>query len=283
MLIKTSDNNLIKSLFKNFPLPQVNSHKGQNGKILVIGGSSLFHSASLWSAEVASHFVDMVHYSSTKENNEIFMSIKTKFRGGMVVKQEDLDEYVLEDDVVLAGTGMVRDGDEGKFTCELTKRLINNFPKKKFVFDAGSLQTMDKEWLLELKTPAIITPHQKEFAKLFGINIIDFSLEKKEQIVLETAEKFKTIILLKAVNDIISDGKKTYVVKGGNAGLTKGGTGDVLAALSASFYCKNNPLDAAVFASILLKKSSEVLYKTKGYWYNVGDIIDKLPEVLKSL
>ena len=44
--------------------PGKDSHKGQNGKLLVIGGSNLFHSASMWSLEVASRIVDMVFYSS---------------------------------------------------------------------------------------------------------------------------------------------------------------------------------------------------------------------------
>jgi len=283
MIIKTSDINSIKSLFKKLTLPQPNSHKGQNGKILVIGGSSLFHSASLWAAEVASHFADMVHYSSTVENEKIFLSLKKKFHNGMVIPQNKLMDYVKEDDVILVGPGMMREGEEGKYTYNLTKSLIEKFPDKKFVFDAGVLQMIETVWLKDLKQKAIITPHQKEFEKLFGINISIMTIKDKEKIVEAKAKEFKTVILLKAIVDIISDGKKTIVIEGGNAGLTKGGTGDVLASLSASFYLNNNCFDSAVFASILLKKTSEVLYKTKGYWYNVSDIIDKLPNVLMSL
>ncbi|MFH0979741.1 MAG: ADP/ATP-dependent (S)-NAD(P)H-hydrate dehydratase, partial [Candidatus Roizmanbacteria bacterium] len=196
MIIKISDINSIKSLFKKFTLPQPNSHKGQNGKILIIGGSSLFHSASLWAAEVCSHFTDMVHYSSTKENEEIFLNLKKKFRNGIIVPQKELKHYVLEDDVVLLGPGMVRDGKEGKYTYELTKKLIEEFPDKRFVFDAGALQMMEKDWLLKLKTPAIITPHQKEFEKLFGVSMLDKSQGEKENIVKEIAKKYKTVILL---------------------------------------------------------------------------------------
>jgi len=283
MIIKTIDNILIKKIFNKFSLPKTKSHKGQNGKILIIGGSTLFHAAPLWAAEVASNFTDMVHFASTYENNEIFLSVKKKFRNGIVVSQKNLLDYVKEDDVVLLGTGMVRDGDEAEYTKRLTKQLIVDYPQKRFVFDAGALQTMNKELLLTLKEPPVLTPHQKEFSKLFGINIIDFSQEKKEEMVLDMAKKYKSTILLKAVDDIISDGQKVYIVKGGNAGLTKGGTGDILASLVASFYCKNQSLDSAIFASTLLKKTAEVLHKSKGYWYNVSDIINKLPEVLKDI
>src|SRR3989338_8813397 len=100
MLIKTSSLNSIKPFLKSIHLPQPNSHKGQNGRILVIGGSTLFHSASLWAAEIASHFVDMVHYASTVENNEIFLSLKKKFRNGIVVPKKDISLYAKEDDAI---------------------------------------------------------------------------------------------------------------------------------------------------------------------------------------
>jgi len=309
MYIKTSDNKIIKTIVSKINTPKFNSHKGQNGRVLVIGGSSLFHSASLWAAEVASHFVDIVHYSSTKENEEVFLSLKKKFRNGIIVPQKHLTDYVREDDAVLVGPGMVRARsltfnvkprtrtssvqgrrstfsdilkitNEAEYTYFLTKYLIENFPNKKFVFDAGALQMMDKDWLRNLKTPAIITPHQGEFEDLFKMPIKDKKLEEKVKIVQETAEKYKTVILLKAVVDIISDGRKNYVVEGGNAGLTKGGTGDVLAGLALSFYAKNEPLLSAVLASSVLKKAADGLFLKKGYWYNIFDLIEKIPEVL---
>ncbi len=296
MLIKTSDTNRIKSIFSKINLPQPNSHKGQNGRVLIIGGSSLFHSASLWAAEVASHFVDMVHYSSTKENEEIFLSLKKKFHNGIIVPQEKLMEYVKEDDAILVGSGMVRQDqksnikyqndilkikNEAEYTRELTFYLINNFSEKQFVFDAGALQMMDKEWLLKLKTPAIITPHQKEFEKLFGQPILNLTIEEKTKMVEEAAKKYKAIILLKAVVDIISDGKQTYVVEGGNAGLTKGGTGDILAGLTTALSATNQALISAVSSSILLKVTGDKLFQSKGYWYNIDNIIELIPEVLK--
>jgi NAD(P)H-hydrate epimerase len=280
MVIKTSDLKLIKIFLSKLSLPKPNSHKGQNGRVLIIGGSSLFHSASIWAAEVASHFCDMVHYSSTVENEAIFLSLKKKFHNGMIVPQGKLMEYVKEDDAILVGPGMVRDGDEAKYTKELTLYLINNFPKKQFVFDAGVLQMMDKKWLLKLKIPAIITPHQKEFERLFEISISDKSQIEKENIVKDIAKKYKVTIMLKAIIDIISDGKETYVVEGGNAGLTKGGTGDILAGLTTALSATNQSLIATISASILLKKTGEKLFQSKGYWYNIENIIELIPKII---
>jgi len=282
MLIKTSDTNLVKTFLSKLTLPKHNSHKGQNGRVLIIGGSSLFHSASLWAAEIASHFVDMVHYSSTVENEKIFLSLKKKFRNGMVIPKEKLMEYVKEDDVILVGPGMMREGKEGEYALNIVKSLIESFLEKQYVFDAGALQMMKPEWLLQLKTPAIVTPHQKEFEKLFGISILDRSLIEKEKIVKETAKKYKIIILLKAIIDIISDGNEVYLVEGGNSGLTKGGTGDILAGLTAALSSTNPTLISSVSSSILLKKTGDKLFQSKGYWYNIGNIIETIPEVLKE-
>lgn len=298
--IKTSESESFSSFFETLVLPQSDSHKGQNGKLLVVGGSSLFHAASLWAAEVSSHFVDMVHYSSTKENEEIFFSLKKKFRNGIIVSRKDLFNYAAEDDAVLIGPGMVRDDmlkhedlvpkdelfelqNEASFTYFVTQHLIQDLPFKKFVFDAGALQMMEAEWLLKLKTKPIITPHQLEFERLFATSIQELSLEEKSKIVQQKAKEFNVVIMLKAVNDIVSDGEEVYSIEGGNAGLTKGGTGDVLSGLTASLYTKNDPLQSALIASILLKKSADILSLTKGYWYNVDDIIEQIPLTLKKL
>jgi len=282
MIIKTSDTKLVQTFLNKLNLLQSNSHKGQNGRVLIIGGSSLFHSASLWAAEVASHFCDMVHYSSTEENQEIFLSLKKKFQNGMIVPQEKLMEYVKEDDAILVGSGMMREGKEAEYTFNLTKSLIENFPDKQFIFDAGALQVMDPSWLLKLKKPAVITPHQKEFETLFGKSILNLSVEEKARLVQAIAKKYKVTILLKAIVDIISDGNEVYLVEGGNAGLTKGGTGDILAGLTTALSTNNLALTSAISASILLKKTGEKLFQSKGYWYNVSNIIETIPEVLKE-
>ena len=310
MFIKTSDINSIKPFLKSLHIPKPNSHKGQNGKALIIGGSSLFHSASIWAAEIAAHFVDMVHYSSTQENNEIFLSLKKKFRNGIVVPHKNILEYIDEDDVILIGPGMVRGKlnkklkmknkkfsdilkiqDEAEYTYHLTKYLLENFPNKKFVLDAGALQMMEPEWLLNLKTKAILTPHQGEFEKLFGFSVSpsislrmnQYSVEKKSIAVEEQAKKYRCIILLKAVDDYISDGDTSYIVKGGNAGLTKGGTGDVLAGLVSSFYSKNQAVESCVMSSFILKKTAEQLFLGKAYWYNISNIIEHIPSTINQL
>jgi NAD(P)H-hydrate epimerase len=302
MIIKTADEKTVQPFINRLYLPSPVSHKGQNGRVLVIGGSKLFHAASIWAAEVASHIVDIVHYASTEENARIFLSLKERFRNGIVVSRKDLLCYVNEDDAILIGPGMIREDvvknttvryedfeeiirleNEAEYARGLVRYLIDSFPEKRFVFDAGALQMMDKAWLLKLKTPPILTPHQKEFERVFGVKIEGMEEEEKKRVIAEYAKKHHCVILLKSIKDYVSDGETTVIVEGGNAGLTKGGTGDVLAGLVVSFYAKNSPLDAGVIASYLLKKTADKLFKEKGYWYNIADIIDLLPNTLTDL
>lgn len=296
MKLQTLNPQDFKPYLDKLVLPTDKSHKGQNGKALIIGGSTLFHAASLWAAEVASHFLDMVHYSSTVENLEVFKALKTVFRNGILVHKKDILDYVKEDDVILIGPGMVRTDeeteevpnfedilylkDEALYTRSITKYLIHKFPEKKFVLDAGALQMMDKEWLHSLKTTPILTPHQGEFQRLFGENVLELTVEEKAERVHQYAKEYNCVIVLKAIVDIISDGQQTIIVEGGNQGLTKGGSGDILAGLTTSLYTKNDPITAAVTASYLVKRAADELKPEKGYWYNMNDLIKKIPAVL---
>ena len=281
--IQSSDLESAQLILSKLYIPRADSHKGNNGKALIIGGSALFHSASLWSAEIASHFVDMVHYSSTKENNEIFVNLKSLFHNGIVVRQDDVDAYVEEDDAILIGPGMVRGEDqEAVYARELTRRLLQEYPNKKFVIDAGALQIIDVAWLKNLTQPPIITPHKGEFQRLFGIDISELSSDETAHIVQQKAQEYSCIILLKSIQDYISDGTEVYVVRGGNQGLTKGGSGDILAGLTVGLFTKSTALVSAISASYGIKTAADELYKEKGYWYNMSDIIQAIPEVFRN-
>jgi len=266
-------------------LPDAKSHKGQNGKLLIIGGSSLFHSASLWAAELASHFVDMVHYASTEENAQIFINLKTKFTNGIVVGQKDIPHYTREDDVVLIGPGMMRrdkntPDDEAKYTKEITRLVLTSSPDKKVVCDAGALHEIDTHLLKGRSAKVIVTPHQIEFAALFGTDLSSKSDDEKERIVQEAAKENDCVIIMKSTTDYVSDGTSSFRIEGGNAGLTKGGSGDVLSALIASLYTKNDALTSCVLGSYLIKTAADKLFDTVGYWYNIDDLIKAIPSVL---
>ncbi len=286
------DVNSLKSLY----IPAPTSHKGQNGKVLVIGGSHLFHSSAFWALEAASKTVDMVYFSSTPMNNEIVKKLKSKFVNGIIVPREKLEDYILEADCILIGPGLPRpDGMEtgDDDTKILTEKLLQKYRHKKWVIDGGSLQVIEPEIIPET---AIITPNAKEFSKLF-FAVIPNSFRDPEMLkqvqhdtVKNLANKYKITILLKGPVDIVcspfdsAQGEIRCVrISGGNAGMTKGGTGDVLAGLVAALYAKNDAFLSATCASFINKKAGESLFERAGLYYNSSDLVAEIPKVMKEL
>jgi hydroxyethylthiazole kinase-like uncharacterized protein yjeF len=292
---------------KNLYFPPSASHKGQNGKLLVIGGSQLFHAASIWALTIASRIVDMVFYSSVPQNNRIVFELKKEFRNGIIVPRTELNGYIDEAECVLIGPGMVRTGletkdlklgksleeidklaDEGLQSYYLTKYLLEKYPHKKWVIDAGALQMMEPEWLLQLKGSAIITPHPTEFERV-RLQIKDLEFKKKveaansEKQIELFAEEFNCIVLLKGKEDTVCSTDKCITIAGGNAGMTKGGTGDVLAGLVAALACKNDLFLAAKAGAYFNKKAGEALFEKVGYTFNASDLASEIPVVMKEL
>jgi len=295
------------------------SHKGQNGRLFIIGGSHLFHAASLWALTVASRIVDLVHYSSVPENNELMLKIKSEFRDGIVVPRNDLDSYIKEDDCILIGPGMTRDNE----TKELTDGLLKKYPHKQWVIDAGALQMMD---ISLIPKNAILTPHHGEFTTTFVDQPYfanenfdpDFSFSREKPLAdigssrrsqsesgqnfigspagLETtplpaaslvesiAKKYHCIILLKGQEDIACPpAGGCRVIEGGNVGMTKGGTGDVLAGLIAALACKNDPFLATIAGSFINKQAGDTLYTRVGPYFNASDLAHQIPLTMKEL
>ncbi len=255
------DTQLLKQLYRR---PK-DSHKGQNGKLLVIGGSNLFHSASMWSLEVASRIVDMVFYSSVPVNESIVKKQKERFHDGIIVPKNKLDEYIDESDCILIGPGMERD----EKTRIKVNALLKIYPQKKWVVDGGALQVMDKKYLNERM---IVTPHHQEYKILFGNEPVE-----------KMAKQYNCTIVLKGKEDIICDQNQCVVNKTGNEGMTKGGTGDVLAGLVAALYCKNGAFLAAACGTYLNGLAGDKLYEKVGPYFNASDLVHELPSVMKEV
>jgi len=269
-----------KAMLKELNLPHKDSHKGENGRVLVIGGSSLFHSASLWAAQLLAYFVDMVfYYSPYSLNRSLMLANKKHFQNGIVLSETDLDSYCLEADVILIGPGMKRRGKEndpeGVLTRKLTNSLLRKYPHKKIVIDAGALQELD---LVNLQKSYLLTPQWREFSNLFPRYRENFS---------GLLAKYPANYLIKksGVDYGLSweEPEKRIKISAGNEGLTKGGTGDLLAALCAAFYVKNPALLAAASASYTLNKTAELLFESQGPFYSTTQLLEKIPLVFWSL
>lgn len=278
---------------------QKDVRKGQNGKLLIIGGSTLFHSPPLWAAQLASHFVDLVFvYSPACINREILIRSKEQFRNGIVVESADLEDYIREADTILLGPGMMRRSklgnkithvnnvlevlsqeDEGELTHALTHYLLNKYPEKKWIIDAGALQELE---LTDMKKNMITTPHEGEFAHIFPqygkLTTRKFGVEQYASIIGNKSGVW--LIKQRGIDYVVGNGEIPVLISGGNEGLTKGGTGDVLSALVAVLYIHNDAYIACSCASYILKKTADLLYEEKGPFYTTSELVQRVPQVL---
>ena len=250
----------MKNYFAEIVLPKSDSHKGENGRVLVIGGSKLFHAASFWSARMASKIVDMVHFSSpTMENNELMrVRAKEKFWDGIVVSWEDVAHYIEEDDCILIGPGMER----GEETKRIVNKLLAKYPNKRWVVDGGALQEVDCKLL---NSNMIVTPN------------------KREQEILGKMIPLGVTVLAKGPVDMVTNGVERVKIAGGSAGMTKGGTGDVLSGLVAGLYAKSPAMASCVVASQANKQVGENLVKKVGPFFSASDLIGEAQRQLRVI
>ena len=266
----------IQTYFHRISLPNPHSHKGQNGKMLLIGGSELFHAASKWSLDIASKFLDMVFYASVPSNNELIQQAKGEFWNGIVIGRDHIEEYITEADCILIGPGMERNEE----TEKMTNYLLEKYPFKKWMIDAGALQMMNVGLLNE---HCIITPHHREFELLLEKAGVKRGGEDRHLVQEFSRQSSDTCVVLKGPVDVIAKKSERLVIEGGNSGMTKGGTGDVLAGLIAALYCSHDAMTAAVVGSYTNKAAGDSLYKKVGPYFNASDLVEEIPSVLWKL
>ncbi len=231
--------------------PSSDSHKGENGKLLVIGGSERYFGAPIFSLKAARSFVDLLYFMPSQKSE--YLSHAVASFPEVIIRDYVDPSYV---DCILYGIGI---GD-----ILIDERLLAS---KKLVIDGEGLRNIPAE----RPTQTLITPHEGEFAQVF---------KKKgtvENVKAMAREHAITILKKDPKGDIISDGERVVQNKVHHVGLTKGGTGDALSGLAAAFLCKNAPFESAYAASYLLGSCAVSLSKSYSWAYCTSDVIERFP------
>jgi len=234
-MAKTIKESQLKKLFKK---RKSNSHKGENGKVLVIAGSDEFSGAPVLVAMSALACmrtgVDLCYVLTPEKTGFVVNTyspdlIVHKVSGQKLTKKHLKKVLELEKkvDSIVIGPGLGREKSTMSFAREAVKKT-----RKPIVIDADAIHAFSK---MKFRGSTLITPHEKEFEIFSGEKISGKNLHEKILIVKKVSLKHNCVILLKGKTDIISDGKKIVLNKTGNPGMTVGGTGDVLAGLCAGF------------------------------------------------
>ncbi|NOS67882.1 MAG: NAD(P)H-hydrate dehydratase [Candidatus Peribacteraceae bacterium] len=252
------------------------SHKGENGKVAIIGGSLHQHGAPLFSALAAeASGADLVYvalpniHQQTARMQSLNFQVHP-FHDDELATQDlaSLLEMLATVDCAVIGPGLARTPVAQKVIRELVESALCPL-----VLDASALQ----EWTVMAATgkTAVLTPHLGELERM-GVHL---------KTVGPVAKKAGLTIHVKAKIDHIAgpDGK-IQKVSGGNAGLTVGGTGDALAGLIAGLISQGmQPMDACMKASTVIKRGGTLLFHEFGYAYGTTRVIEQIPHILKTL
>ncbi|BFH72501.1 bifunctional ADP-dependent NAD(P)H-hydrate dehydratase/NAD(P)H-hydrate epimerase [Sulfurisphaera javensis] len=261
------------------------SKKGDNGRVLVIGGSYTFTGAPTLSALASLRTgADLVYVASPEETAKIIAGyspdlITIKLSGKNISPQnfEELKPWIDKADVVIIGPGMGL----AEETIEASKLIVNYLKQnnKPAVIDADALKAISGT---KLYSNAIITPHAGEF-KIFFKEEAEKEIRKRIQQVIEKAKEYNCTILLKGYVDVISDGKDFRLNKTGNPGMTVGGTGDTLTGVVGTLLAqKLSPLDAASIGVFINSLAGTLAYSELGPHITPTDVLNKIPVVLND-
>lgn len=278
------DRNMVSAAI---PPRKSSSHKGENGRVMVIGGSFLYHGAPLLSSLAALRSgIDLIYIAVPRA---LSMSIRAYSPDLIVLPLPDMkitrgvsnkivkliEREKISVDSILIGPGLT--GIKREIGILAHKLSTLNI---KLVLDAGALYPEIIKYVRG--TESIITPHPGEFYRIFKTKL-DEELDSKINKVLSYADEYGLTILLKGKVDIISDGSKVYINKTGNPGMTVGGTGDVLAGLAVGLLAKKtSPIAAAYAAAYINGKCGENAYVKYGLHFTATDIIAEIPSVMKE-
>jgi NAD(P)H-hydrate epimerase len=255
------------------------SHKGDAGRVLVIGGGAYSGAPALAALAALRAGTDIVTVAAPKSVSDIIASfspnlIVRALSGDRLVGKDIplISELIKKHDVVVIGMGLGTDD----ATLEAVRKIIPLCGKA--VIDADALIP---DVLHAGHREIIVTPHAVEMRRLSGVDVPEYE-KKKLAFVRDFAKNNDLTVLLKGRMDIISDGTQVRANRTGNSGMTVGGTGDVLAGIAGALFAKHDAFSAACAAAFINGAAGDLAFAEFGYGLLATDVIDRIPEVMKS-
>ena len=273
-----------KIVRKFIPERKTKSRKGDNGTVLIVGGSYIYHGAPILSSLAALRSgSDLVYTCVPKINAQATRAISpnlivlplvdSKLTRGAANKLLGQIPHGLDSATIGMGLA-IKD-------IESLKTLVKPLLKSdvRLSLDASALV----KGILPLiqNQSVVVTPHAGEFKRMFGDSPSD-SLKERISIVEKHAKKNSLTILLKGPTDIITDGKKTFLNSKKTPAMTVGGTGDVLSGIVAAFLARNrNTIESAAAAAFVNGLAGKMVQRKLGLHMAASDLVDVLPSILK--
>ena len=284
----------------HWPIRNRDAHKGDFGRILIIGGSRGMVGAPALSANAAFRSGAGLVRMVLPEDIQLFTAtlapgatsypvmVSDGFISDSESNIENVKELIVQNDVIILGPGLGRTPDS---YVNLMKAVLA-VRDKPVIIDADGLNCLARLVLAglvdeKLAGNFILTPHMGEMARLWqGWFRQDIPSGR-----VKDAEKFArtsgAVVLLKGMNSITTDGSISYLNETGNPGMAVGGSGDVLTGVIAAVCgCKNSGLsilESVALAAHIHGLAGDLAAQHKGEISTTSqDIIDFLPDAWKS-
>ncbi len=263
------------------------AHKGDFGRLLVIGGSNIFSGAPALAAMAALRVgVDVVTVASPEKTAYAISSmspalITLKLKGKHLNSNHVsvLKNYLETSSAIVLGPGLGMH--------EETKEAIEEIIEKTeetdtpILLDADGLKAF-AEFKRKVNCPMVLTPHRREY-EIFSGSDLPESLEDKKKMIQNTARKFGVTVLLKGPIDLISNGESIKLNFTGNPGMTVGGTGDVLSGIVGGLMAMGTtPMRSAVAGAFVNGAAGDFVAMEKGYHIVPTDILDWIPHIMND-
>lgn len=263
---------------KSFPFPQNDGHKYDRGSALVCGGTVMTGAARLAARAAQRVGAGLVTLAAPKAAYTIYAE---SLESVIVLEADSLEAWcnVLKDEkrnAILIGCGL------GQGTGQTDFVLAALQSKKPCVLDADALTNFESNpeiLFAALHAGCMLTPHEGEFARLFGKHI-DLSLDRLTR-VRQASILAGCCVLLKGHETIVAQPHgKAVVNKNAPPWLATAGSGDVLAGMIVGLLAQGmSPFDAACAAAWI---HGEVA-NNFGIGLIAEDIVDGVPKILSGL
>jgi len=272
------------------------SHKGTQGHLLIIAGSSGKTGAAILTAKGALRGgAGLVSLCSPNKLNSIF---EISLIEAMTIPLSESSDFFLHDDIdaillnlkgkqaLVVGPGL----GIAKSTQKLVLALYHEV-QCPLILDADALNILALN-IDKVKTPAgprIFTPHPGELSRLINKSTEEIQSDRLEAVKIG-CQFFKNsdhdiIFVLKGVGTLITtDAGSTIINTSGNPGMATGGMGDVLSGIIGALVCQGmSARDAAVAGVFLHGCAGDELYKVTGSGFTASELAERVPRTLKNL
>lgn len=267
------------------PDRDINAHKGDFGRVLLLCGSRGYTGAAALAAMGALRCGAGLVYLGVPESIYTIEAVKLTEpivfplpdEGGMLseLAMDRIMQMLPSMDAVLIGPGLGQS--EGTFA--ILKTVLEQFSGTVVVDADGINLLVEHIDLLRGRTaPTILTPHEGEFSRITGQVCEDRITDA-----MEFAANNQVILLLKGHRTVITDGTSCYINHTGNPGMAVGGSGDVLSGMITALLGQRvSPLHAAACGAWLHGAAGDICEKEIGqYGMLPTDMLRVLPRLLK--